>query len=342
MAFYRNDEPSAQFRRELTQIMECIRKSADVWNDIILKEKRVLILDGGTATLMRTIRPGYHLLPDHMVKDDSAVVSAIHRMYLEAGADIISTDTFNANSLSLGSRGDACEINRTATALARRQADLWMRGTGKSVYVAGVMGPGAFRAAGDMGMKGCVDSDSISEAFHDQSRCLAEEGADLLLLETVWDTGTLAAILEGLRQADSGLPVVVSATVKGDPPLTPSGQDISEFIDILSVSEDVVCAGINCSGGPLVAGVALKELAAISPYAVSFHPNARNFAGSLSPDRFTEAMREIVEGGFTDIAGGCCGCGPAHIRALSALDLTLPRRLRRASARGRMPYGNGK
>lgn len=310
--------------------MECLRKSSDLWNDILRREERVLVLDGGMATLMRDLRPGFHFLPDKMAKNDPEVVSSIHRMYLEAGADIISTDTFNANSLSLGSREEACDINRTAAALARGQADLWMRDTGKRVYVAGVMGPGAFRVASGEKVKGFEDPASVAEAFFYQSRSLAEEGADILLLETVWDTGTLRAVLEGVRLAATGLPLMVSATFKGDHPLTPSGQGISGFLDILSESEDVVCAGINCSEGPLVSGSALKELSTLSPYAVSFHPNARHSAGihtgDLSPEQFAEAMRETVEGGYLDIAGGCCGCGPAHIHALSALDLTHPRR----------------
>src|SRR5271169_4649919 len=264
------------------------------------------------------------------------IVQAIQRAYLEAGADIIKTNTFNSNAISAldyGLEHHVHALNVAGARIAREVADEYEAAhPGQHRLVAGSMGPTNRTASMSQDVNSPasrgVTFDKLSEVYYEQARGLVEGGADLLLLETIFDTLNAKAALFAISQyndeyfAASGqrVPVMVSVTITDQSGRTLSGQTIEAFW--ISVSHmDLLSVGINCALGAKQMRPYIEELSHLAPVHISCHPNAglpNAFGGfDETPERMAADLREFASNGWLNIAGGCCGSTPAHIRAIA-------------------------
>lgn len=320
-----------------------------------LLRQRVMVLDGAMGTRIQALglRPeewagerfashpqrleGFSDILSLTRPDD---IRNIHREYVRAGADIISTNTFNSNALSLapyGLRHLAGELNRKGARLARQAAS---EAGGRRVLVAGSIGPTAHSASigPDVSnpLKRDVSFDELKEAYREQVLGLAEGGVDLLLFETAFDPLNLKAALAGADEAMRGLgrlfPAMASLTVQVPGGSMLTGHSPEALLPALGHRDFLVSLGLNCSAGAAETIPALRRLGAKSNLFLSFHPNAGlpDAAGRYSdtPERFAELLRPLLEAGELNIAGGCCGTTPEHIRLLArtVAGTALPRR----------------
>lgn len=317
---------------------------------IELLKERVLILDGAMGTMIQNLgltdadfrgsRFASHPVKlegcnDILVLTCPDAVRRIHSAYLSAGADIISTDTFNANSISLADYGLSsaavvAEINEAAARIAREAAEAApARKWGGRALVAGSIGPTNRTASMSPDVadtaKRDVDYDMLYLAYSRQVEGLLDGGVDILLFETVFDTLNLKAGLDAagavMEKRGSDIPVMVSATVADKSGRTLSGQTIKAFITSVENYPHVVSIGLNCSFGPSQIIPYLKELSDNTSHFVSCHPNAGlpNALGGYdeTPGLFVEHVGAMLSKGLLNIAGGCCGTTPDHIRLLA-------------------------
>lgn len=263
-----------------------------------------------------------------------AVITEIHEAYLNAGADIIETNSFNANAISLSDYGMsslAYEINHQAAVLAKEAAQRFTAAnTAKPRFVAGSMGPTNKTASmsadvADPGARS-VTFDELVVAYREQIKGLRDGGVDILLVETIFDTLNAKAALYAIQaeEVSSGvrLPVMVSVTVADTSGRTLSGQTLMAFM--ASVSHvNLFSIGLNCGFGATQMKSYLKEIAAVSPFPVSVHPNAGlpNQFGEYdeTPETMASTIKTYLEEGLVNIVGGCCGTRPPHIAAIAAL-----------------------
>lgn len=326
----------------------------------LLLNERILILDGATGTMIQAYGLGeadfrgqrFASWPcdlrgnnDLLTLTRPDVINDIARQYIEAGADIISTNTFNANPISMadyGMEGLVEEINTEASRLLRRLADGHRSATGRTIFVAGSIGPTNKTASmspdvNDPAMR-AVTYDDLFDAYRRQIRALVKGGVDILLFETVFDTLNLKAGLDAARQVatETGkkCPIMVSVTISGPDGRTFSGQTLKAFLASIGHS-DIASVGINCSSGAAEMLPHITELSRIAPYPISCHPNAGlpNAMGEYdeTPETMVGHMREYFNGNLVNIAGGCCGTTPAHIAALAKeASAHSPRRIPRS------------
>jgi 5-methyltetrahydrofolate--homocysteine methyltransferase len=313
--------------------------------------RRIIIMDGAMGSLIQSFhlteedfrgsRFGAHPVNllgcnDLLCLTKPELISRIHEEYLEAGADITKTCSFNATSLSLGDFGlgdRAYEISRAAAALARRAADRFST-PGRPRFAAGSMGPtaksGSISPDIDDPEKRAVTWDELIRAYYDNARGLIDGGADLLLLETVFDTlnakAAVFAIRRLLEERQIDVPVMISATVAsaGSGGRILSGQTLEAFCISLTHAEPW-SLGLNCSFGADKLKEHAAEMGALSSrlggsWLISTHPNAglpNQFGGyDESPESMALKMEEYFKEGLLNIAGGCCGTTPAHIAAI--------------------------
>ncbi|MDR1098791.1 MAG: methionine synthase, partial [Tannerella sp.] len=314
-----------------------------------LLRERILVLDGGMGTMIQ----GFRLTEEDYRGERFAgfngqlkgnndllnitrpgVIRDIHRQYLDAGADIFSTNTLNANSISMedyNMQTFAYEMNVAAGRLSRELADSYMKEhPERTVFVAGSLGPTnktasmspdvndpAFRA---------VSYGDLYAAYHEQICGLIEGGVDILLFETVFDTLNVKAGLDAamrvMHEKGREWPVMLSLTLSGQGGRTFSGQTLAAFL--ASVRHiPLMSIGLNCSFGASGMKPYLKELAGLAPYFISAYPNAGlpNQFGQYdeTPETMAAQIREFVEEGLVNIVGGCCGTTPSHIAELPAL-----------------------
>lgn len=268
------------------------------------------------------------------------VIRDIHAAYVEAGADVIETNTFNATRISMAEYGleeVVAEINLAAARLAREAAEACRE---RRVYVAGSMGPlnrtlSLSRDVNDPGRREVTFVD-VAAAYKEQARALVEGGVDLLLVETVFDTlnakAALFAIAELFDELGWRVPVVVSGTITDLSGRTLTGQTLEAFW--ISISHFPLAAvGLNCALGPKEMRPHIEELARLAPIPVGAYPNA-GLPDPLSPTGFPETpeslapqLREWAAAGWLNFVGGCCGTTPAHIRALREAIAGLPPRV---------------
>ncbi len=313
-------------------------------------ETRILLLDGAMGTMIQRHRldendfrgKRYANHPcdlkgnnDMLCLTRPDIIEDIHRQYIEAGADIISTNSFNANSISQGDYGmsdSVFEINTAAARIARNAADTYMSAhPGRTIYVAGSIGPTNRTASISPKMEdpACrnVTFDMLYEAYAQQIEALGEGGCDLLLFETVFDTLNLKA---GLSAAETvaertgrHLPIMVSATIAGRSGRILSGQTIAAFISSISHHKDILSIGLNCSWGASEMRPYIAEMSSLTALAVSCHPNAglpdENGQYAETPVDFARAAEGFLQDGSVNIIGGCCGTTPEHIKALSLI-----------------------
>ncbi|GAB6393047.1 MAG: methionine synthase [Treponematales bacterium] len=300
-----------------------------------LARERILILDGAMGTLLQAAlkneaAPASPGCNDEFCLTRPALVRSVHEAYLEAGADIIETCSFNANAVSLADYGlekEAYRISRAAAAVAREAADAFSS-PAKPRFVAGSLGPTTKSAsvAADMDNPGkrSVGFDELAAAYRDNARGLLDGGADLLLVETVYDTlnakAALFAIGQLLEERGGDTPVMVSATLSGPSGRLLAGQTLEAFcVSVLHAAPWSL--GLNCSLGAELMAPHLRELAALAPVFVSCHPNAglpnREGGYDETPEMMANTMETFMAEGLLNIAGGCCGTTPAHIAALA-------------------------
>ncbi len=313
-----------------------------------LLERRILVLDGAMGTMIQSYRLAEEdyrgeRFGDHPVelKNNNEVLNLtrpdvildIHRQYLEAGADIIETNTFNAQAISLADfemtdPGLIREINLAAARLARQAADEFTRrDPTRPRYVAGALGPmnrtlSLSPDVNDPGFR-AVTFDQVMRAYYDQAKALIEGGVDLLLAETVFDTLNLKAALYAIQQlfAEGArrVPVMVSVTITDQSGRTLSGQTLEAFWASIHRAP-LLSVGINCSLGPEEMRPYIQALAGLTPTYVSCYPNAGlpNAMGAydMPPGRFADVVGEFAQEGWVNILGGCCGTTPEHIAAV--------------------------
>lgn len=297
--------------------------------------KRVLVLDGAMGTMIQRenlteedFRGALDVAADVKLKGCNDilcltrpdVIRGIHRAYIEAGADIIETNSFNSNAISMAEYGlgdRVAEINRAAARLARAEADA----AGRKVFVAGSVGPSnvALSLGGETGN---VSFDEMAEAYRIQCAALIEGGVDLILLETIFDTLNAKAAIVGARRAidESGrdVPLMISVTLTQQG-RTLSGQTLEAFLASVAHA-DPMSVGLNCSFGaedmePYI------EILSHQPYFVSVHPNA-GLPDELgryteTPEKMAATLKKYLDRGWLNIVGGCCGTTPEHIRHIA-------------------------
>jgi 5-methyltetrahydrofolate--homocysteine methyltransferase len=265
------------------------------------------------------------------------IISTIHENYLEAGADIIETNTFSANRISQSDyhfEEFVYELNHTSARLARKAADRftnadpsWPR------FVAGSMGPTNKTASlsPDVNNPGfrAVTFDELVDAYYEQAKGLIEGGADILIVETIFDTLNAKAALFAIEKLNSEkgikIPLIVSVTITDASGRTLSGQTLQAFLHSIDHA-NILAIGLNCSLGAKEMRPFLEELSARTSHFVSVYPNAGlpNQFGEYDqgPEEMGTYFRDFLDNGFVNIIGGCCGTTPEHISLLSNLAKT--------------------
>ncbi len=325
-----------------------------------LLSQRIVIIDGAMGTMVQRykldeagfrgeqFRDWSHDLKnncDLLNLTQPHIVAEIHRGYLEAGADIIETNTFSAQAVSLADfkmEHLAYDINLAAGRIARQTVDEFMAANpDRTCFVAGSLGP-MNRSASlspDVNNPGyrSVTFDQIEQAYYDQVRGLMDGGVDILIVETVFDTlnskAGLFAIQRYFDETGRKVPVMCSFTITDASGRTLSGQTVEAYWNSVS-HMDLLSIGINCALGPKEMRPFIEELAHLAPIYVSAYPNA-GLPDPLSPTGFPETpvtmapqLREWAKNGWLNFVGGCCGTTPDHIRAIAEVVRDCPPRTR--------------
>ncbi|MBZ0126005.1 MAG: homocysteine S-methyltransferase family protein, partial [Rhodocyclaceae bacterium] len=323
-----------------------------------LLAQRILILDGAMGTMIQRhglAEADYRgaRFKDHpkelkgnndlLLLTKPEAIRGIHAEYLAAGADIVETNTFNATSISqadYGLEALAYELNVAGAKVAREAADEYATPE-KPRFVAGVLGPTSRTASispdvNDPGFRN-VTFDELVAAYTDAVRGLCDGGADLILVETIFDTLNAKAALFAVEQHFDAigrrLPIMISGTITDASGRTLSGQTTEAFWNSLSHARPL-SFGLNCALGAKELRQYVEELARISDCFVSAHPNA-GLPNPLAPTGYDETpemlateIADWAKHGLLNIAGGCCGTTPAHIAAIAkALEGIAPRRV---------------
>ncbi|MDX9881116.1 MAG: methionine synthase [Prolixibacteraceae bacterium] len=312
-------------------------------------EKRVLVLDGAMGTMIQKENLTeadfrgtrfVDFLQDLKGNNDllsvtkPEVIRKIHAAFLEAGSDIIETNTFNANAISQADyqmEKWVYEMNKCSAEIASQvAAEFTLKDPSKPRFVAGAMGPmnKTLSLSPDVNDPGyrAVSFDEVKVAYREQLEGLLDGGIDLILLETVFDTlnakAALFAVEETLEERGLKMPVMVSGTITDASGRTLSGQTLEAFLT--SVSHiDLLSIGLNCSLGAKDLRPYLKELSKKAPFYVSAYPNAGlpNQFGEYdeTPHEMAGEIKDFLDNRFVNIVGGCCGTTPDHIRAFAEM-----------------------
>ena len=307
--------------------------------------ERILILDGAMGTMIQRYQlqeadyRGIRFADWHkdikgnndlLVLTKPEVIREIHAQYMQAGADILETCTFNATTISMHDydmQDLAYEINVEAAKLARSVADEYST-PDKPRFVAGVLGPTSRTCSispdvNDPGFRN-ITFDELVVAYMQATRGLIEGGADIILIETIFDTLNAKAAVFAVKQVfdEDGidLPIMISGTITDESGRTLTGQTTEAFYNSLAHA-DAIAFGLNCALGPDKLRQYVEEMSRVCATGVSAHPNAGlpNEMGEydLTPRDMANMIREWAEKGFLNIVGGCCGSSPAHIKAIA-------------------------
>lgn len=313
----------------------------------VLRE-RILVLDGAMGTQIQNHRlteeqfRGKRFVSHHkplkgnndlLSLTQPEIIRSIHLDYLRSGADIITTNTFNANAISMADYATedlVYEINVAAARLACEAAGQHREETGRETWVAGSMGPTNRTASmspdvNDPGARGVTFSE-LAEAYAGQARGLVDGGADILLVETVFDAlnakAALFAISGVLDETGRDIPVMVSGTITDASGRTLTGQTLEAFLITMS-HYPLLSIGLNCALGAEQLKPFIEELSAKAPFFVSAHPNAglpNQFGGyDQTPGYMGSVIKDLLENKWVNIIGGCCGTTPEHIRVISSM-----------------------
>lgn len=320
--------------------------------------ERILVLDGAMGTMIQTEKPDEATYRGERFKDHARdvggnnellcltapdMIRGIHRDFIEAGADILETNTFSANRISQADYGLedlVSELNREAARLAREAAEE----AGRPVWIAGAIGPTNQTASispdvNDPGMRK-VSFDDLAAAYGEAARALIEGGVDLLLIETIFDTlNAKAAIFAVETLRDEGLavpPLMISGTITDRSGRTLTGQTPEAFWTSMAHARPF-SIGLNCALGAGEMRPHVRALSGIADTRISAYPNAGlpNEMGGYdeTPEETAHHLGKWAEDGLVNIVGGCCGTTPAHIRAIAEAVTGKPPR--RAPGRAR-------
>jgi 5-methyltetrahydrofolate--homocysteine methyltransferase len=319
--------------------------------------QRILILDGGMGTMLQNAQLSeedfrgerFRAWPSDLKGNNDLlaltcpdVVARIHRDYLEAGADILETNTFNSTRLSQADYGMedlVPELNRESARLAREVCDAVAAETDVPRYVAGVLGPTSRTASLSPDVndpaKRNVTFDELRDNYYEAASALIEGGADLIMIETIFDTLNAKAAIYALEELfddlGSRLPVMISGTITDASGRTLSGQTTEAFWNSVRHANPL-SVGLNCALGAEELRPYLEELATKADTFVSAHPNAGlpNEFGEYdqTPEEMAAIVGEFAQSGLVNIIGGCCGSTPDHIRAIAeAVHSMAPRQV---------------
>jgi len=310
-------------------------------------EKHILLIDGGMGTMIQDHKfeeadfRGERFKDwksdlkgnnDLLVLTQPEVIANIHREYLDAGADILETNTFNATTIAMADyamESISAEINYEAARIARRVADEKTDETpDRPRFVAGVLGPTNRTCSispdvNDPAFRN-VTFDELVVAYIESTKALIKGGSDLILIETIFDTlnakAAVFAVETVFEELGYKLPVMISGTITDASGRTLSGQTTEAFYNSLRHAEPLTF-GLNCALGPDELRQYVQEMSRISETYVSAHPNAGlpNAFGEydLEADEMSVHIKEWAESGFLNLVGGCCGTTPAHIKAMA-------------------------
>ena len=319
-------------------------------------QQRILVLDGAMGTMIQR-----HTLEEEHFRGDRftdwhtdlkgnndllsltqpEIICDIHRAYLEAGADIIETNTFNSTQVSQADyqmETISREINIASALLARKAADEFATPE-RPRFVAGILGPTSRTASlspdvNDPGARN-VTFDELVENYTESAHALIEGGVDLIMVETIFDTlnakAALFAVQEVFEELGIELPIMISGTITDASGRTLSGQTPEAFWNSVRHSNPI-SVGLNCALGPKELRPHLLEISTVANTLVTAHPNAglpNEFGGyDLDPVNMAETVAEFASAGLLNIVGGCCGTTPEHIRAIADAVATIkPRQI---------------
>lgn len=317
---------------------------------------RILVLDGAMGTMIqrykleeKDFRGNAFLEHPHDLKGNNdilcitqpQIITEIHSQYLEAGADIIETNTFNSNRISMADykmQDKIFDMNFAAAHLAKRIAtDHTFRNPAKPRYVAGALGP-TTRAASvpsDINNPGsrAITFDQLVEAFYEQMDGLIQGGVDFLLFETIIDTLNVKAALfaaeKYFQDKEIRLPIIVSVTIVDQSGRTLSGQNTEAFWNSIRHANPLA-VGINCALGAQEMRPYIQDLSHLADCFISCYPNAGKvnlFGGyDQTPEELQNFIRDFAQSGFVNIVGGCCGTTPAHIQKIAETVKNIPPR----------------
>jgi 5-methyltetrahydrofolate--homocysteine methyltransferase len=323
-----------------------------------LLEDRILVLDGAMGTMIQRERLSEEQFRgerfrgwerdlrgnnDLLTLTQPALIRRLHVDYLAAGVDIIETNTFNSTSVSLGDYGMedlAYELNHAAARLAREAVDEWQKkDRSRPRFVAGALGPTTKTASispdvNDPGFRN-VSFDALVAAYGDALRGLIDGGADLLLVETIFDTlnakAALFAIEAEFEKRGARLPLIISGTITDASGRTLSGQTTEAFYNSVRHASPIA-VGLNCALGAKELRQYVEELSSVAELPVSCYPNAGlpNAFGEYddTPESMAKEMGGWARAGNLNLVGGCCGTAPEHIHAIAeAMHGVKPRRV---------------
>jgi len=312
--------------------------------------RRILVLDGAMGTMIQRHKLSESDFRGTRFKDhphdlkgnndllsltQPEIIKGIHRAYLEAGADIIETNTFNSTSISQAdylTENLAYELNYQSAKIAKEAADEFTKmNPAKPRFVAGALGPTNKTASlspdvNDPGFR-AITFDALVTAYAEQAKGLIEGGADILLVETIFDTLNAKAALFGisqlLRELNIEIPIMISGTIVDNSGRTLSGQTTEAFWISVSHTKNLVSVGLNCALGATQMRPFLQDLSRMANCYISVYPNAGlpNHFGEYdeTADIMSKTLSEFAESNLFNIVGGCCGTTPDHIRAIAEM-----------------------
>ena len=311
-----------------------------------LLAERIVYLDGAMGTMIQTYKLEENDFRGERFKDHSVdlkgnndlltltrpdVIETIHRSFLEAGSDIIETNTFSSTAIAQADyqlESIVYELNKSAAELARRVADEVSEKEGRPTYVAGAIGPTNRTCSMSPDVNKpeyrAVTFDQLVKDYGEQIKGLVDGGVDLLLPETVFDTLNLKAALFAIQEFQKKhpveIPIMISVTITDQSGRTLSGQTVEAFWNSIADAKPI-SVGINCALGAVEMRSYIEALSNVSDTYVSAYPNA-GLPNPLSetgydetPEQTSEALKDFAESGFINIIGGCCGTTPEHIKA---------------------------
>ncbi len=323
---------------------ETLQKLRDILNE------RILVLDGAMGTMIQKYKLTEEDFRGERFKDHPAdlqgnndllsitrpdVIQEIHRAYLDAGSDIIETNTFSGTSIAQTDykmHDIVYELNREAAKLAKEAADEYTKkDPGKPRFVAGALGPTNKTASlsPDVNNPGyrAVSFDDLVKAYGEQARGLIDGGADILLVETVFDTlnckAALFALQELAEELNRDIPIMISGTIVDQSGRTLSGQTVEAFWISVAHTKNLLSVGLNCALGAKQMRPFIEELSKAATCFVSVYPNAGlpdEFGEyNETPETMFEQLDDFAKNGFFNIVGGCCGTTAEHIKMIADL-----------------------
>lgn len=273
-------------------------------------ERGILTLDGamGTELLARGVKGALEMCN----VENPLLVESLHEAYLEAGADIITTNTTCADALALeqyGLKERSYELARAGAEIARRAAGKYSTSLRKR-YVAGAVGPTTRNLSLAIDLK----REQLAAVYADVVRGLIDGGVDFILIETVTDVANAEVAIEQVRKIDAEIPIVVSAVLSRMEGRVASGATIAKFVESLPMDQ-IMAIGFNCTNGVKPLEAALKRLTEVCDKPFAAYPSAGNPVVPMT--RWVKDMEQLCRSGQVNIVGGCCGTTPAHIAGVA-------------------------